>query len=109
MLRLIAERRFNFVNAGWCQNDEASVHVDGIIDQHTLGHLFLRRLIGDVYVYNRDLVCSQCSASGTSVRCRGTSVRWPRHGRNPQGWTPHLSSVAPGAGRRASVPLSLSC
>ena len=31
--------RFNFMNAGWCQNDEANVHVDGIIDQHTLGHL----------------------------------------------------------------------
>eukprot|EP01046_Picozoa_sp_COSAG06_P047104 COSAG06_NODE_6788_length_2781_cov_3.424310_1_plen_787_part_00 len=49
LFSLVKEGRFNFMNAGWCQNDEASVHVDGIIDQHTLGHLFLRSKIGDVY------------------------------------------------------------
>ena len=48
LLRLIAQRRFNIMNGGWCQNDEANVHLDGIVDQHTLGHLFLRSVVGDV-------------------------------------------------------------
>ena len=48
LLRLIAQRRFNIMNGGWCQNDEANVHIDGIVDQHTLGHLFLRSVVGDV-------------------------------------------------------------
>ena len=46
---LVKQGRFNFMNGGWCQNDEANVHIDGIIDQHTLGHLFLRKLFGNSY------------------------------------------------------------
>ena len=49
ILGLIKGKRFNFMNGGWCQNDEANVHVDGIVDQHTLGHLFLRKMIGNVF------------------------------------------------------------
>ena len=49
LIKLIQAGQFNFMNGGWCQNDEASIHIDGIIDQHTLGHLFLRSLLGDFY------------------------------------------------------------
>ena len=39
LLQLVREGRLNFMNGGWCQNDEANVHVEGVVDQMTLGHV----------------------------------------------------------------------
>ena len=33
-------KQLEFVNAGWCMNDEAGTHYNAIIDQMTLGELF---------------------------------------------------------------------
>jgi lysosomal alpha-mannosidase len=38
---LVAEGRFEFINGGWCMNDEANTEYEAIIDQMTRGHLFL--------------------------------------------------------------------
>ena len=34
---LVKNKQFEFVNAGWCMNDEAGAHYNAIIDQMTLG------------------------------------------------------------------------
>lgn len=34
---LVAEGRLEFVNGGWCMNDEATTHYVDIIDQMSLG------------------------------------------------------------------------
>lgn len=34
---MVAKKQFEFVNAGWCMNDEAATHYNAIIDQMTLG------------------------------------------------------------------------
>ena len=34
---LVARKQLEFVNAGWCMNDEATTHYNAIIDQMTLG------------------------------------------------------------------------
>ena len=44
---LLKSGQFNFVNGGWCQNDEANPYYDDIINQHTLGHLWLRSVFGN--------------------------------------------------------------
>lgn len=46
MRKLVAERRFVFVEGGWVQHDEANPSVDAIVDQLTEGHEFLRRTFG---------------------------------------------------------------
>ncbi|KAL6067304.1 carbohydrate binding [Balamuthia mandrillaris] len=43
---LVAEGRLEFVNGGWCMNDEATTHYEAIIDQMTAGHQFLLREFG---------------------------------------------------------------
>ena len=39
--------RLEFINGGWCMNDEASTHYNPIIDQMTVGHKFLQDTFGD--------------------------------------------------------------
>lgn len=36
--KLVANKQLEFVNAGWCMNDEASTDYNAIIDQMTLGN-----------------------------------------------------------------------
>lgn len=43
---LVEQGRLEFVNGGWCMNDEATTMYGGIIDQMTLGHLFLLKEFG---------------------------------------------------------------
>jgi hypothetical protein len=38
--QLVAKKQFEFVNAGWCMNDEATTHYNAIIDQMTLGEVW---------------------------------------------------------------------
>ena len=35
--RLVSRKQLEFVNGGWCMNDEAATHYNAIIDQMTLG------------------------------------------------------------------------
>ncbi len=35
--QLVAEGRLEFINGGWCMNDEATTHYNDIIDQMSLG------------------------------------------------------------------------
>jgi len=46
--KLVAQGRLEFINGGWCMNDEATTHYSGVIDQMTLGHNFLLREFGVV-------------------------------------------------------------
>eukprot|EP01097_Dermamoeba_algensis_P006500 TRINITY_DN4068_c0_g1_i4.p1 TRINITY_DN4068_c0_g1~~TRINITY_DN4068_c0_g1_i4.p1 ORF type:complete len:555 (-),score=154.69 TRINITY_DN4068_c0_g1_i4:1331-2995(-) len=41
--QLVAEGRLEFINGGWCMNDEAATYYPSIIDQMTRGHLFLKQ------------------------------------------------------------------
>ena len=45
---LVASGQLDFVNGGWVQNDEATAHYVGMIDQTTRGHrsLFNRLIFG---------------------------------------------------------------
>ncbi|XP_038060793.1 lysosomal alpha-mannosidase-like [Patiria miniata] len=45
--QLVNEGRLEFVNGGWCMNDEASTHYNAIIDQMTVGLRFLKENFGD--------------------------------------------------------------
>ncbi|XP_007421015.1 lysosomal alpha-mannosidase isoform X1 [Python bivittatus] len=45
--QLVAEGRLEFVNGGWCMNDEASVHYNAVIDQMSLGLHFLKETFGE--------------------------------------------------------------
>lgn len=40
--QLVKEGRFEFINGGWCMNDEAGVSDEAIITQMTRGHMFLK-------------------------------------------------------------------
>ncbi|XP_069460399.1 lysosomal alpha-mannosidase-like [Ambystoma mexicanum] len=44
---LVNEGRLEFINGGWCMNDEASTHYSAIIDQMTLGFQFLEDTFGE--------------------------------------------------------------
>ncbi|KAJ6668062.1 hypothetical protein lerEdw1_016383 [Lerista edwardsae] len=44
---LVAEGRLEFVNGGWCMNDEATAHYSAVIDQMSLGLRFLRETFGE--------------------------------------------------------------
>ncbi|XP_070595631.1 lysosomal alpha-mannosidase isoform X1 [Erythrolamprus reginae] len=45
--QLVAEGRLEFVNGGWCMNDEAATHYNAIIDQMSLGLHFLKETFGE--------------------------------------------------------------
>ena len=38
--------QFEFINGGWCMNDEATAHYNAIIDQMTLGLRFIENNFG---------------------------------------------------------------
>lgn len=40
---LVQNGQLSFANGGWCMHDEATTHFMGMIDQTTLGHLFLEK------------------------------------------------------------------
>jgi lysosomal alpha-mannosidase len=46
--RLVKNGQLEFINAGWSMNDEATTYYQAIIDQMTLGHLFLKKEFGFV-------------------------------------------------------------
>jgi lysosomal alpha-mannosidase len=43
---LVREKRLEFVNGGWCMNDEATTYYEDIINQQTLGLQFILREFG---------------------------------------------------------------
>ncbi|XP_077183388.1 lysosomal alpha-mannosidase [Paroedura picta] len=45
--QLVAEGRLEFVNGGWCMNDEAAAHYSSVIDQMSLGLQFLKETFGE--------------------------------------------------------------
>lgn len=45
---LVAGQQLQFTNGGWCMHDEASAHFQGMMDQTTLGHLWLKEQLGVV-------------------------------------------------------------
>lgn len=46
--KMVEQKRFAFVNGGWCMHDEATSHFMGMIDQTQLGHDFLKKELGVV-------------------------------------------------------------
>lgn len=44
--RLVANKQLEFINAGWCMNDEAATHYNAIIDQMTYGLNFVQETFG---------------------------------------------------------------
>ena len=44
--KLVKEGRLEFINGGWCMNDEASTHYNAIIDQMTYGLKFIEDNFG---------------------------------------------------------------
>ena len=44
--KLVQEKRLEFINAGWCMNDEASTNYNAIIDQMTYGLNFVQEKFG---------------------------------------------------------------
>eukprot|EP00455_Lapot_gusevi_P052426 TRINITY_DN7980_c0_g1_i4.p1 TRINITY_DN7980_c0_g1~~TRINITY_DN7980_c0_g1_i4.p1 ORF type:complete len:967 (+),score=440.03 TRINITY_DN7980_c0_g1_i4:73-2973(+) len=44
--KLVANKQLEFINGGWCMNDEATTYYTDIIDQMTWGHQFLLREFG---------------------------------------------------------------
>ncbi|CAM4610488.1 unnamed protein product [Lepidochelys kempii] len=45
--QLVSEGRLEFINGGWCMNDEAATHYNAMIDQMTLGLRFLQETFGE--------------------------------------------------------------
>ena len=43
---IVKEGRLEFINGGWCMNDEASTHYNAIIDQMTYGLKFIEDNFG---------------------------------------------------------------
>ena len=44
--KLVQEKRLEFINAGWCMNDEAATHYNAIIDQMTYGLNLVEKTFG---------------------------------------------------------------
>ena len=44
--KLVQEKQLEFINAGWCMNDEAATHYNAIIDQMTYGLNFVEETFG---------------------------------------------------------------
>ncbi|XP_030052794.1 lysosomal alpha-mannosidase [Microcaecilia unicolor] len=47
VIQLVNEGRLEFVNGGWCMNDEGATHYSAMIDQMTLGLQFLEETFGE--------------------------------------------------------------
>ena len=45
--KLVGNGQLEFINGGWCMNDEAGTHYNAIIDQMSLGLRFIRDEFGD--------------------------------------------------------------
>ena len=45
--KLVSNGQLEFINGGWCMHDEAAAHYIDMIDQTTLGHLFIREQFGE--------------------------------------------------------------
>ena len=45
--QLVLQKRLEFINGGWCMNDEAATHYNAIIDQMTYGLKFIQDTFGD--------------------------------------------------------------
>jgi alpha-mannosidase len=43
---LVANGQLEFINGGWCMNDEAGTHYEATIEQMALGHQFLLDTFG---------------------------------------------------------------
>ena len=43
---LVKNGQLEFINAGWCMNDEATTHYNAIIDQMSVGLRFVERNFG---------------------------------------------------------------
>ena len=46
--KLVKNGQLEFINAGWCMNDEAAAYYEDIVDQMTIGHEFLKKEFGIV-------------------------------------------------------------
>ncbi|EDO37584.1 predicted protein [Nematostella vectensis] len=44
--KLVLQKRLEFINGGWCMNDEAATHYNAIIDQMTVGLKFIEETFG---------------------------------------------------------------
>ena len=58
MKLLVKNKQLEFVNAGWCMNDEAGTHYNAIIDQMTLGKCTMSKL-NYIIRSNKNLVSSR--------------------------------------------------
>ena len=43
---MVRNKQLEFINAGWCMNDEASTHYNAIIDQMSIGLRFVEQNFG---------------------------------------------------------------
>ncbi|MED6160733.1 hypothetical protein PIB30_054120 [Stylosanthes scabra] len=46
--KLVDAGQLEFINGGWCMHDEAATHYIDMIDQTTLGHLFIKKTFNKV-------------------------------------------------------------
>ncbi len=44
--QLVANNQLEFINGGWCMHDEGTPSYVDMIDQTTLGHLFIKSTFG---------------------------------------------------------------
>ena len=61
--KLVANKQLEFVNAGWCMNDEATTLYNAIVDQMTLGKCCCAELCeNDLHTceYSLIVVSRQC-------------------------------------------------
>ena len=47
---LVANGQLEFINGGWCMHDEAAAHYIDMIDQTTLGHMFIKEQFGEEHI-----------------------------------------------------------